>query len=44
MLFRSRKDEKMAAIEGAIGSDSQILMNSNKIVEDGDRVRLENES
>ena len=39
-----RKDEKMAAIEGAIGSDSQILMNSNKIVEDGDRVRLENES
>lgn len=38
-----RKDEKMAAIEGAVGSDSQILMNSNKIVEDGDRVRLENE-
>lgn len=34
------KDDKMAAISGAVGSDSQILIASNKMVEGGDRVRL----
>lgn len=34
------KDDKMAALSGAIDSRSQILMTSNKMVESGDRVRL----
>ena len=39
-----KKDGEFAAInDGAIGRSEQVIIDSNKIVEDDDRVRLENE-
>ena len=39
-----KKDGEFAAIsDGVIGRSEKVIVDSNKTVEDGDRVRLENE-
>ena len=38
-----RDDEYVAVTEGALGRNDKIIIDSNKTIEDGDRVRLETE-
>ena len=39
-----KKDNEFAALkDGTLSRNEQVIIKSNKIIEDGDRVRLENE-